>query len=107
MGALLPIAALLLFYAYVARATLVLGRLPAPYNPDPKDLELIFHHYCIGVVMDLALVSPLLVLIARLLPSVDSGRSSVRWLTLWFGSYCVMIVLALSDPGDLMCWYAD
>jgi len=100
-------AALLLFYTYVARATLALGRLPAPYNPDPKDLGLIFHHECIEVVISLALVSPLLVLIARLLPSVDSGRSSARWLTFGFGSYFVMLVLALSDPGDLMCWYAD
>ena len=103
----MPSAALLLFYTYVARATLLLGRLPAPYNPDPKDLELTFHHDCIDVVASLAVISPLLVLIARLLPSVDSGRSSARWLTLGFGSYFVMIVLALSDPGDLMGWYAD
>ena len=42
-----PWAWLLLFGLFVLRARLALGRWPAPYQPDPKDLGFEFHHAAI------------------------------------------------------------
>ena len=103
-----PLAWLALFYAFVVRARLHLGHWPAPYQPDPKDLEFTFHHQAIwlglGALPVVALVTFVLALVRRRL--ADYPRT---WpaLTLLVLSIVMVIALGRLDPGNFFTWFAD
>lgn len=107
LGAAMPGAMLVLFYSYVARATLALGHLPVPYAPGPRDMGMHLHHDCIAIGLNLTLLSPLALLFARLMPCSHPARIPWGWYLLWVGGWCMLLVVAFCDPGDLFAWYFD
>lgn len=104
VGGALPLLGPLALYSYVGRAWWALGRLPAPYDPDPKDLGFALHHAFTGWMLELAIVAPVLLLPLVLVPG---SRSQLRWLVIGVLSYAVFWALLIVDPGGLFEWYAD
>ncbi len=107
--ALTPTASLVLFWSFVLRARIVLGRWPTPYNPDPKDIG--YWHYVVvfyGIIA--ALLSVPLLLAAA---AVAGYRRPKAWwrlvlaLLLCLGVLAGSIVLYRLDPGGFSEWLAD
>lgn len=101
---LLPLFGLLGLYTYVVRAWWALGQLPAPYNPDPKELGFAAHHAFVGSLLELAIVAPMLLLPLVLVPG---SRSQLRWFVIGLLSTAAFWALFIVDPGGFICWYAD
>jgi hypothetical protein len=60
----LPATSTALFYSFVLRARLALGRWPTFSNPDPKDLDFTLHHAAwFGSVVAQLAVAPLLAIL--------------------------------------------
>lgn len=103
-----PLAWLGLFYLFVMRARWTLGRWPAPYHPDPKDLGFDFHHLAI----DLGLVASPVAALAVLAWAIVRWRRASRP-TLWphvslvVASEALVLSLARLDPGQFFEWFAD
>jgi hypothetical protein len=101
-----PAAWLLLFALFVLRARLALGRWPAPYRPDPKDLGFSLHHTAIVVGMPLMFVAVLWVTVLALSGRSRPGRRWLVPLIAWAGLVAV-VLLARADPGGLVTWLGD
>jgi hypothetical protein len=104
------VAQLLLFWSFVLRARIALGRMPVPYEPDPKALGFDVHHGLVWLAAAASSCSPALWLaIAGLLLAL--GRGSRRAL-LPSGAAVTVAWLAWRlyhrlDPGDLATWFLD
>ena len=105
--AALPTLWMLVFYSYVIRAWVALGRLPAPYSPDPKDLGMFAHHHYIGLFFEVALFTPAFLLVVGMLPGLREDRSRVYWFAGGLITYVVCAGLVVFDPGEFTAWYAD
>jgi len=101
-----PTVWLLLFGLFVLRARLVLGRWPAPYQPDPKDLGFDFHHAAIVVGMPLMFTAVLCVTALTLIVHRPPRR---QWLVpaVAVAGLVLVMVLARVDPGHLFTWLGD
>ena len=101
-----PVAWLLLFSLFILRARVALGRWPAPYQPDPKDLGFDLHHAVIVAGIPVMFTA---VLCATALTFLVRDRSERLWrlrVTAMAGLVAV-ILLARTDPGYVFTWLGD
>ena len=101
-----PAAWLLLFGLFIVRARLALGRWPAPYQPDPKDLGFDLHHGAILAGMPVMIAAVLGVTMLTLVVHPRPGRQWVVPLAAVTGLAAV-IALARIDPGHMFMWIGD
>lgn len=110
--ALAPAASLALFYSFVLRARFELGRWPAPYQPDPKEIDQL-HHLAVSLGLNGGLLSvPLLlglgaVAWARRSPRGWSGRQLALMVVLSLGGLALMLWVLRFDPGRFAEWFWD
>jgi len=108
-GSFLIVGQALLFYSFVLRARVALGRWPYPYHPDPKDLGFSVHHAAVWIGFTLLYISPLAVAIFYY--AAAELKASVRARTLALSVYAVVCVagvyLVLTDPGRFGEWFVD
>lgn len=98
------------FWLFVLRARLALGRWPAPYNPDPKDLGFDLHYYALllGIAGIFSATFTLLIVTALCWREMKTAgarpllAASVACVTL-----TATIVVARSDPGWFFAWFGD
>ena len=97
-----------MFWAFVLRARLALGRWPVPYDPDPKDLGFTVHHLAIVLGMPVAVTGPLTLLLMTMLLSRDTKAAGGRpALALAIVLQALLFTIARHDPGHFMYWFAD
>jgi hypothetical protein len=101
-----PVAWLLLFGLFILRARLALGRWPAPYRPDPKDLGFDLHHAALVAGMPLMFTSVLCVAALTLLVDRRPGKQWLVPVAAVIGLVAV-IGLARLDPGQMFMWLGD
>ena len=99
-----PAVWLSVFGLFILRARLSLGRWPAPYQPDPKDLGFDFHYTAVVAGMPFMLAAVLVVTV--LTPMLQSAS---RW---WIPVFAIglmagVILLARADPGGIFTWFGD
>ena len=101
-----PAAWLLLFGLFILRARVTLGRWPAPYQPDPKDLGFDVHHAAIVAGIPLMFTA---VLCATALTFLVNDRPRRPWLlrVTAVAGLVAVIVLARTDPGYVFTWLGD
>jgi len=104
--ALAPLAWLLLFGLFILRARVTLGRWPAPYQPDPRDLGFDLHHTAIVLGFPLMFAA---VLCATALTFLVHDPPRGRWLLRATGvaGLVAVIVLARADPAYMFTWLGD
>ena len=101
-----PVAWLLLFGLFVLRARVTLGRWPAPYRPDPRDLGFDFHYAAIVAGVPLMLTAVLCAIASTFLVEDRPKRPWLLRLTAVMG-LVVAIMLAHADPGYVFTWLGD
>ena len=101
-----PVAWLLLFGLFILRARVTLGRWPAPYQPDPKDLGFDLHHAAIVAGIPLMFAA---VLCATALTFLMHDRPTRLWLlrVAAVAGLVAVIALARADPGYVFTWLGD
>jgi hypothetical protein len=105
---LIPAAWLALFYSFVVRAYLILGRWPQPYLPDPKDLGMDWHHVAIWLSFPIVAVGSMVfsLMVVRGRSQFLQGR--YKWGVVFFGIAFVMWLIAMrTDPGHFLEWFVD
>ena len=107
--AALPVSGLVVMYGYVLRARIALGEWPRPYRPDPKDLGFSLHHGLAGVFLLVAVLSPIAFAACLLLRRRDTPRVRHRGtaIAVFATGYALLWLLAWTDPGGFIAWYAD
>ena len=101
-----PLAWLFLFGLFILRARLTLGRWPAPYQPDPKDLGFDLHHAAIVAGIPLMFTAVLCVIALTFRMHDRPGRPWLLRATAVAGLIAV-ILLARADPGYVFTWLGD
>ena len=105
-----PLLSLALFYSFVLRAYIALGRWPIPYRPDPKDLNFDLHMLSV----DIGLTVPFAVIIPWVIVTILSKRkqsfsrnfliySTIVYCTSFFAWFLLLRV----DPGSFVMWFFD
>jgi hypothetical protein len=102
----LPYLYLSLFYTYVLRAVIKLGRLPSYDNPDPKELGFDHHREIIYKTFDYSVYSigigVMLLILLRLAGKLDVNK--IHLIMFSVGVIAVMLHL-FADPFDE--WFVD
>ena len=105
-----PWACLALFWSFVLRARLALGRWPTPCQPDPKDLGFDFHHLLVTlslpVAISMTVMAGVLVLVAIAWRWERATRFGLGTLILCVG-WAALILYAKLDPGRFVEWFLD
>ena len=99
-----------LFYSYVLRARIALGRWPLPYDPDPKTLGFDLHRALIWLSGTVLVALPALWLLLAAIsllglhtPKQDANRPAF----LFAGLFLLWFTLANLDPWQFGAWFAD
>ena len=101
-----PVGWLLLFGLFILRARIALGRWPAPYQPDPRDLRFHLHHVAIVAGIPLMLAAALCAVVLTVLVHDRPSRAWPIRLTALAG-VIALIALAQADPGYVFTWLGD
>lgn len=107
--AALPALALTVFYGYVLRARLSLSSWPEPYHPDPKDLGFGLHHGLVTSLLELAIASPVALVVCLLLRRAAGlrDRRMLGPVALFAAGYALVWGMLVVDPGRFFEWFAD
>ena len=108
--AAIPLTALAVFYTYVARARLVLGHWPTPYNPDPKSLGFTVHYLAALILIPATFASVIMALILVVLLAtrrLGSFRSARKRILLFAIIWSEWFLLMRLDPGHFLYWFMD
>ena len=107
--ALTPLASVALFYSYVVRARVALGRWPLPYRPDPKDLGFDLHRGLVAAGIDVvfaaAVPTALFAVVVYFMPS--QRRRVWAFAVLYLVLLAAWFLLLWTDPGRFVEWYFD
>ena len=97
------------FYSFVGRARLALGRWPAPYRPDPKDLDFSSHHLLLWVGCLISALTPFLLLTTySAAATLRVSSSHLRVAAAVFAlCYLGAATLWFVDPGKFGEWFRD
>lgn len=98
------------FWLFVVRARLALGRWPAPYDPDPKDLGFSLHHVAIVAGMAGVFAATFTLLLFVTLSHREMKAAGARPLlaaTVASTTLLAIGVFAQSDPGKFLSWFGD
>ena len=101
-----PMAWLLLFGLFIGRARVALGRWPAPYQPDPKDLGFDLHHAAITAGIPLMFAAVVSTTALTLLVHKQLNRPRLIAVVALAG-LVANIMLARANPWDLFTWLGD
>lgn len=104
---LAPLLLILLFTGFCLRATLALGRLPTPYQPDPKDLDFDIHHSAIALLgyTTVWFFIPVVVLYdGYALFTGKIKRQKIHLSRIWI---LVFPLIWWLNPLDLVNWFLD
>jgi hypothetical protein len=100
---------LALFYGFVVRTRLALGRWPEPYRPDPKELDFPVHYSVVALGGFLTVLTPLLAVLlfaaAKVLGLPRNRRLAAA--VIFVVCYLGVVVLCLVDPGAFGEWFLD
>ncbi len=97
-----------LFWVFVLRARLALGRWPVPYDPDPKDLSFTVHHLAVALGLHVAVAGTLTLLLMTVLSPRDTKAAGGRHaLALAIALQVVIFTITRYDPGHFLYWFAD
>jgi hypothetical protein len=106
--AVFPLLLLIVFFAYVFRARLVLGHWPSYNNPDPKQLGWWIQHSFLqlGFITfpAVALLATMFAIAGRFL-----SRDFPLWTLLAITAFAcgILIAFARVDPGGFVAWFWD
>jgi formate hydrogenlyase subunit 3/multisubunit Na+/H+ antiporter MnhD subunit len=102
-----PLVDLLLFYSFVIRAKMTLGRWPMYNYPDPKDLGFDKHHNIVSIFSNLTPWCVLIVLIYGVICMIK--RKNVLQINKWnFYLFFIYIAILLwSFTTDSFFWFVD
>jgi len=85
-----------------------LHRLPAPYQPDPKDLGFEVHHLAVGEFAGIVLLSAIFWFALIPIRKFFSPDRRLWPLILLFSiSWLLILLQVFIDPGDFVEWYFD
>jgi hypothetical protein len=111
MLTLAPALAIVVFYAGVFHARLVLGRWPTPSHPDPKEIDSVLfavNYSIITITVVLTSLSP--VAWIAMLPVAEtfaSLRSFFVRIIVYLTCLVILLTLARTDPGGFVGWFLD
>ena len=109
--ALSPITWYVTFWLFVLRARMALGRWPAPYDPDPKDLGFGIHYMAIQLGTSWIISAMLVLLLFAVLCRRELAGAGARpWLAAVVGcaSLAAIYVTGRQDPARyFFYWLAD
>jgi len=102
------------FAAFVGRAWLELGRLPRPYQPDPKTLGFDWHMAVVAYGLLVAVAAWVLfpVLYGQWRRAtrrkLGAGVAPRRWLVgVYAAGWAAVATILLIDPGRYWSWFLD
>lgn len=104
-----PVAYLVLFYSFVLRARLTLGRWPYPDHPDPRYLGFDFH-YLLTFLAGMLIIPATIVLF---LWAVHEPKHYLTCRPFQFGLIFFIVGIVLLGvlnhvvPGDFGAWFID
>ena len=111
MLAVAPALAIIVFYAGVVHARLLLGRWPASGHPDPSEIHSILfavHYSVIATAVILTSLSPIAWM--AMLPLAETF-ATLKWflarLFVYLISLVTFLTLARLDPGGFVGWFVD
>ena len=105
-GSLFPALVIVLFYMFVLRARIHLGRWPLPYRPDPKDLGFDFHDAAIACGF-ISVVPVAFATLLHLIKLKHSGRMVRDKVVAYSVCLALIILWGWIDPGNFIEWYLD
>ena len=98
---------LLLFYSFVLRATIALGRFPEYNNPDPKDLGFT-QHYNVVYEYDLLLIPySVLIVLAYALICYIKKENILQISIKHFIMYAIFFILEIITLFTFGGWFID
>ena len=102
----IPYLDIIVYYSYVIRAIIKLGRIPSYDNPDPKTLGFTTHRDLVYTMDDIVVYGlgsfVLLWLIARALKQLTLPKIHLKMYLIGIGIFVLYLV---ADP--FMTWFAD
>lgn len=102
----IPYLDIFVYYSYVVRAIIKLGRIPSYDNPDPKALGFTIHRYLVYTMSDIVMYGfgaiVLLWLIARGLKQLTLPKIHLKIYLIGIG---IFVLYLIADP--FMTWFAD
>lgn len=105
-----PLFALGIFYSFVLRAYIILDRLPAPYQPDPKDLDFYIHMWLIllSATFTYAALVPWIFITNKLWKEkIFSRKFLLTNIVIYIISFLSLILIIKLDPGRFIEWFLD
>jgi hypothetical protein len=102
-----PLLWVAVFVSFVLRAWFALGRLPYPYQPDPKDLGFDFHMQLVHFGFLATVASILIFLALMLIQRRQSGQFDQVSLRIQLLGILVVGVIVFVDPGRFLEWFMD
>lgn len=111
MLALAPALAIVVFYAGVVHARLVLGHWPTSSHPDPGEIHSVLfavNHSIVTIAVILTSLSP--VAWIAMLPVAESFASLKSFFVrifVYLVSLVILLTLARTDPGGFVGWFMD
>jgi hypothetical protein len=102
----LPLIYLIVYYAYVLRAIIKIGKIPTYGNPDPKELGFDTHRWLIYFLFDVV-VYGVLIYIVLLCVTLYQKKFTVRKIHLYIFiiSIFIFFLAIFMDPFDE--WFLD
>lgn len=102
----IPYLDIFVYYSYVIRAIIKLGRIPSYDNPDPKTLGFTIHRDLVYTMGDIVIYGlgafVLLWLIARTLKQLTLPKIHFKIYLIGIG---IFVLYLIADP--FMAWFAD
>jgi hypothetical protein len=102
-----PLIWVAVFLSFVLRAWLALGRLPYPYNPDPKDLGFELHMTLVHFGFLATIGITVLFFVLWLLDGKRCGKFDRSSLTVQLFGMTVLGWIVFFDPGKFLEWFMD
>lgn len=103
---LFPLSWIFLFYLFVLRAFIKLGKMPAYNLPDPKDLGYGIHHtllfFTLPLVMGAMLLYPAVLFFSR-----RAYPPAATELCLFISGVLLFMIQLIFDPLRLQNWFID
>ena len=106
---MIPALCVAVFYSFVARAAISLGRWPRPYDPDPADLDFGIHDGFAMFALIFGLLSPCLMIAAAFVPKmlIREWRATLVGATLVLLTQIAFRLWFAVDPGMFIYWFFD
>ncbi len=109
--AIAPALAILVFYAGVLHARMILGYWPTNGHPDPKAIKTVLfalHYSTIAVSAVLTSLTPIAWIAALPMAEMSASlKSFCARMCVYLVSLVILLTLARIDPGGFVGWFMD